>query len=170
MFQETLRSASRKTERPCFRVGSCWVFIANTFFSPHQQSVLLENGWGNPVETSCLATLTAGVVRKKVLSGRFRLRAYRTVQTRPVSSRSVHHGIFPDTYCLYPVPSAAAQMAPNGVKERASFCLVFRSLNTTSSHRMFSMGYRRAKYTQGSTNFQKRIFLANNFGITTRGP
>ena len=24
----------------CFRVGSCWVFIANTFFSPHQQSVL----------------------------------------------------------------------------------------------------------------------------------
>ena len=30
---------------------------------------LLENGWpwGNPVETSCLATLTAGVVRKKVL-------------------------------------------------------------------------------------------------------
>ena len=29
---------------------------------------LLENGWGNPVETSCLATLTAIVVRKKVLA------------------------------------------------------------------------------------------------------
>ena len=28
----------------------------------------------------------------------FRLRAYRTVQTGPVSSRSVHHGIFPDVY------------------------------------------------------------------------
>ena len=26
---------------------------------------LLENGWGNPVETSCFATLTAGVMRKK---------------------------------------------------------------------------------------------------------
>ena len=26
---------------------------------------LLENGWGNPVETSCFETLTAGVVRKK---------------------------------------------------------------------------------------------------------
>ena len=26
---------------------------------------LLENGWGNPVETSCFATLTAGLVRKK---------------------------------------------------------------------------------------------------------
>ena len=35
---------------------------------------------------------------------------------------------------------------------------------------MFSMGYRRAKSTQGNTNFQKRIFLATNFGITTRGP
>ena len=32
------------------------------------------------------------------LSSRFRLRAYRTVQTRPVSSRSLHHGIFPDFY------------------------------------------------------------------------
>ena len=59
---------------------------------------------------------------------------------------------------LYPVPSAAARTAPNGVKEGASFCLVFRSLNTASSHRMFSMGYRRAKSTQGNTNFQKRIF------------
>ena len=58
----------------------------------------------------------------------------------------------------------------NIYQERASFCLVFRSLNTTSSHRMFSMGYRRAKSTQGNTNFQKRIFLANNSGITTRGP
>ena len=71
---------------------------------------------------------------------------------------------FPRLLFLYPLPSAAARTAPNGVKERASFCLVFRSLNTTSSHRMFSMGYRRAKSTQGNTNFQKRIFLANNFG------
>ena len=77
---------------------------------------------------------------------------------------------FPRRLFLYPVPSAAARTAPNGVKERASFCLVFRSLNTTSSHRMFSMGYRRDKSTQGNTIFQKRIFLANNFGITTRGP
>ena len=52
----------------------------------------------------------------------------------------------------------------------ASFCLIFRSLNMTSSHRMFSMSYRRAKATQGNTNFQKRILLANDFWITTRGP
>ena len=57
-------------------------------------------------------------------SSRFRLRAYRTVQTGPVSSRSVHHGIFPHVY-FYTHPSAAARTAPNGVKERASFCLVF---------------------------------------------
>ena len=37
-------------------------------------------------------------VRAGRLSSRFRLRAYRTVQTTPVSSRSVHHGIFPDFY------------------------------------------------------------------------
>ena len=77
---------------------------------------------------------------------------------------------FSQTSILYPVHSVAARTAPNGVKERASFCLVFRSLNTTSSHRVFSMGYRKAKSTQGNTNFQKRIFLANNVGITTRGP
>ena len=63
-------------------------------------------------------------VRAGRLSSHFRLRAYRTVQTRPVSSRSVHHGIFPDVY-FYTHPSAAARTAPNGVKERASFCLVF---------------------------------------------
>ena len=40
-------------------------------------------------------------VRAGRLSSRFttfRLRAYRTVQTRKLSSRSVHHGIFPDVY------------------------------------------------------------------------
>ena len=37
-------------------------------------------------------------VRAGRLSSCFRLRAYRTVQTRLVSSRSVHHGIFPDVY------------------------------------------------------------------------
>ena len=126
----------------------------------HNDACRRETAWVFP-ETS--------EVRAGRLSSRFRLRAYRTVQTRVVSSRSVHHGIFPDVY-FYPVPSAAARTAPNGVKEKASFCLVFRGLNTTSSHRMFSMSYRRAESTQGNTNFQKRIFLANNFGITTRGP
>ena len=99
------------------------------------------------------------------LSGRFRLRAYRTVQTRPVSSRSATG--FSQT--SIPVPSAAAQTAPYGVKERTSFCLVFRSLNRTSSHWMFSMGYRRAISTQGNTNFQKRIFWQTTSGSLPAG-
>ena len=106
-------------------------------------------------------------VRAGRLSSRFRLRAYRTVQARPVwsgleSKRTPRD--FPKRLFLYPVPSAAARTAPNGVKERASFCLVFRSLNTTSFHRMFSMGYRRAKSPQGNTNFQKRIFFGKQLG------
>ena len=111
--------------------------------------------------------------RSKVRAGRltpFQAQSvsHSTDQTSLESKRTPRD--FPRLLFLYPVPSAAARTAPNGVKERASFCLVFRSLNTTSSHRMFSMGYRRAKSTQRNTNFQKRIFLAKNFGITTRGP
>ena len=34
----------------------------------------------------------------RLTSDRFRVRAYRTVQTRPVSSRSAHPGVFPDVY------------------------------------------------------------------------
>ena len=37
---------------------------------------LLENGWGNPVEMSCLATLTAGVVRKKSINNEYPARSY----------------------------------------------------------------------------------------------
>ena len=107
----------------------------------------------------------AGTLSAGALSGSERIAPYRLDHESKRTPRD-----FPRRLFLYPVPSAAARTAPNGVKGRASFCLGFRSLNTTSSHRMFSMGYRRAKSTQGNTNFQKRIFLANNFGITTLGP
>ena len=62
---------------------------------------------------------------------------HRTDETSLESKRTQRD--FPRRLFLYTVPSAAERTAPNGVKERASFCLVFRSLNTTSSHRMFSM-------------------------------
>ena len=91
------------------------------------------------------------------LSGSFRLRAHRSVQSRPVLSQSVHHRIFPDVN-FYTQSTAAAQTAPDGIKERASFILVCRSLNTTSTHRKFSIGYRRANSTEGNTNFQKEYF------------
>ena len=106
-------------------------------------------------------------VRAGSLSGSFRLRAHRTVQTRPVSSRSVHHGIFPDVY-FFTQSTATERTASNGVKERASICLVFCSLDT-SSHRKFSMGYRRAKPTQGKTNFQKIFFWQTTSGSLPAG-
>ena len=99
-----------------------------------------------------------------VVSGSERIAPYRLDQSSLESKRTPRD--FPRRLFLYPLPSAAARTAPNGVKERASFCLVFRSLNTTSSHRMFSMGYRRA---EGNTNFQKRIFWQTTSGALPAG-
>ena len=132
----------------------------------HYDACRRETAWVFPETLS-----TAQKCEPGRLSDRFRLSWERIAPYRQDQSRvEAYTPGFPRRLFLYPVPSAAARTAPNGVKERASFCLVFRSLNTTLSHRMFSMGYRRAKSTQGNTNFQKRIFLANNSGITTRGP
>ena len=111
----------------------------------------------------------AGTWGRLAVSDSKRIVPYRLDQSR-VEAYTGTPRDFPRRLFLHPVPWAAARTAPNGVKERASFCLVFRSLNTTSSHRMFSMGYRRAKSTQGNTNFQKKNFLTNSSGITTRGP
>ena len=77
------------------------------------------------------------------LSGSFRLRGHRTVQTRSIPSRSVHHRIFPgDVYFHTQSVGWPHERPPNGngVKEWASFCLVFRSLNTSSSCRKFFHG------------------------------
>ena len=91
--------------------------------------------------------------------------SHRTDETSLESKRTPRD--FPRRLYLYPVPSAAAQTAPNGVKERASFFLAFRSLNTTSSHRMFSMGYKRAKEgpnpPKEALTFKKEFFSKKNF-------
>ena len=77
---------------------------------------------------------------------------------------------FSQTSIFIPTLQRPHERRPMASRREQVSALFFRSLNTTSTHRMFSMGYRRAKSTQGNTNFQKRIVLANNFGITTRGP
>ena len=46
---------------------------------------------------------------------------------------------FPRRLFLYPLPSAAARTAPNGVKERASFCLVFRMVRTSKTDHFFKL-------------------------------
>ena len=77
---------------------------------------------------------------------------------------------FSKTSIFIPTLQRPHEWRPMASRREQVSALFFRSLNTTSSHRMFSMGYRRAKSTQGNANFQKRNFLANNFGISTRGP
>ena len=100
----------------------------------------------------------------KMLTRRRRGQEDRAFQAQSVSHHTDNTSLeskrtprnFPRRLFLYPVPSAAAQTAPNGVKERASFCFVFRGLNT-SSHRMFSMGFRRAKSIKETLTFKKEF-------------
>ena len=40
--------------------------VLRIFHFVHDHSFILENGWGNPAETSCFAKLTAGVMRKRI--------------------------------------------------------------------------------------------------------
>ena len=60
---------------------------------------------------------------------------------------------------LYPAPWAAAWTAPDGVKERAGFCLVFRSLNTTSSHRQFFHGLQKGQIHSRKHQLSKKDFF-----------
>ena len=100
------------------------------------------------------------------VSGSERIAPYRLDQSRVEAYTTG----FSQTSIFIPTLQRPHERRPMASRREQVSALFFRSLNTTSSHRMFSMGYRRAKSTQGNTNFQKRIFLANNFGITTRGP
>ena len=82
--------------------------------------------------------------------------SHRTDKTSLESKRTPRH--FPIRLFLYQLPSAAPRTAPNGVKERASFCLVFRSLNTTSSHRMFSRATEGPNLPKETLTFKKNFF------------
>ena len=72
---------------------------------------------------------------------------------------------FSQTSIFIPTPFSGRTNGAQWHQGESKFLPCFCSLNTTSSHRMFSMAYRRAKSTQGNTNFQKRIF----FWQTTSG-
>ena len=108
-------------------------------------------------------------VRAGTLSEPFQAQSvsHRTDWTSLESKRTPRD--FPRRLFLYPVSSAAARTAPNGVKERASFCLVFRSLNTTSSHRMFSMGYRGPNPPKETLTFKKEFFWQTTSGSLPAG-
>ena len=101
------------------------------------------------------------------VSGSERIAPYRLDQSS-LESKRTRLG-FSQTSIFIQSLQRPHERRPMASTERASFCLVFRSLNTTSSHRMFSMGYRRAKSTQGNTNFQKRIFWQTTPGSLPAG-
>ena len=104
------------------------------------------------------------------LSGRFRLRAYRTVETGPISCRNVHHGIFPDVYFYTQSlqrPHERRPMASRREQVSALFFVAWTQRRLTECFPWATEGPNPPKKT---LTFKKRIFLANNFGITTRGP
>ena len=110
-------------------------------------------------------------VRAGRLSGRFRLRAYRTIQTRPVSSRSVHHGIFPDVFFYTQSLQWPHQRRPMASRREQVSALFFVAWTQRRLAECFPCIWA----TEGpnppkeTLTFKKEFFLANNFGITTRG-
>ena len=112
-------------------------------------------------------------VRAGRLSDRSRLRAYRTVQllvqTRPVSSRSVHPGVFPDVYFYTQSlqwPHERRPMASRRKQVSALFFVAWTQRRLTECFPWATEGPNPPKET---LTF-KKIFLANNSGITTLGP
>ena len=92
-------------------------------------------------------------VRAGRLSISVRRRAHRTAQIIDLFLVEEYTTGFSLAPILIPSCWEAAQTTPNGVPERATFCSVFRNLNTSWSHKTSSMCYRRAKSTQWNTNF-----------------
>ena len=59
-----LQSSTAGRSCPSPTPGKSWVNIKRK--KNCCRACLLENGWGNPAETSCFAKLTAGVMRKRI--------------------------------------------------------------------------------------------------------
>ena len=109
-------------------------------------------------------------VRAGRLSGLFRLRAYRTVQTRPVSSRSVHHGIFPDVYFHTQSLQRPHERRPMASRREQVSALFFVAWTQRRLTECFPWAREGPNPPKETLPFKKEFFLANNFGTTTRGP
>ena len=91
-------------------------------------------------------------------AGSFRLNAHRTVQTRPVWSRSVHDGIFPDVYFYtQPLgrPHERRPMASRREQVSALFFVAWTQRPLTESFPWATEGANPLKETP---TFKKRIF------------
>ena len=106
-------------------------------------------------------------VRAGRLSGRFMLRAYRTVQTRPVSSRSVHHGIFPDVYTQsLQQPHKRRPMASRREQVSALFFLAWTQRRLTECFAWATEGPNPPKET---LTFKKELFWQTTSGSLPAG-
>ena len=109
-------------------------------------------------------------VRAERLSSRFRLRAYRTVQTsRPVSSRSVHHGIFPDFYFYTQSlqrPHERRPMASRREQVSALFFVAWTQRRLTECFPWATEGPNPPKETQ---TFKKEFFWQTTSGSLPAG-
>ena len=108
-------------------------------------------------------------VRAGRLSGHFRLRAYRTVQTGPVSSRSVHHGIFPDVYFdtqSLQRPHERRPMASRREQVSALFFVAWTQRRLTEFFRWATEGPNPPKET---LTFKKEFFWQTTSGSLPAG-
>ena len=99
----------------------------------------------------------------------FRLRAYRTVQTGPVSSRSVHHGIFPDVYFFTQSlqrPHERRPMASRREQVSASFFVAWTQRRLTECFPWATEGPNPPKET---LTFKKEFFWQTTTGSLPAG-
>ena len=108
-------------------------------------------------------------VRAGRLSGRFRLRAYRTVQTRPVSSGSVHHGIFPDVYFYTQSLQRPHERRPMASRREQVSALFFVAWTQRCLAECFPWATEGPNPTKETVAFKKEFFWQTTSGSLLAG-
>ena len=111
---------------------------------------------------------TRSASRNMRKTGSFRLNAHRTVQTRPVWSRSVHDGIFPDYFYTQYLgrPHERRPMASRREQVSALFFVAWTQPPLTDSFPWVTEGANPLKET---LTFKKRIFWQPALGSLPAG-
>ena len=95
------------------------------------------------------------------------------IQTRPVSSRSVNHGIFPGVYFYTQSLQRPHERCPMASRREQVSALFFVAWTQRRLIECFPWATEGPNPPKETLTFKKEffgIFLANNLGITTRGP
>ena len=108
-------------------------------------------------------------VRPGRLSGRFRLRVYRTVRTRPVSSWSVHHGIFPDVYFYTQSLQRPHERRPMASRIERVSALFFVTWTQVRLTQCFPWATERPNPSKETLTFKKEFFWLTTSGSLPAG-